>query len=49
MEDSAEHLVGQYLKHINNFDFLEYNLQTKLKQGELDVVGINSFQRKVYM
>ena len=49
MEDPGEHLVGQYLKYIKDCDFVEYNLKTKLKQGEIDVVGINSSQSKVYI
>ena len=49
MEDPGEHLVGQYLKYINNCDFVEYNLQTKMRQGEIDVVGISSYQKKVYI
>ena len=49
MEDPGEHLVGQYLKYINGCDFVEYNLKTKSSQGEIDVVGINSSQRKVYI
>ena len=49
MEDPGEHLVGQYLKYINGCDFVEYNLETKSTQGEIDVVGINSSQRKVYI
>ena len=49
MENSGEHLVGQYLKFIKNCDFVEYKLQTKFVQGEIDVVGINSSERKVYV
>ena len=49
MEDPREHLVGQYLKYIKGCDFVEYNLQTKSKQGEIDVVGINSSESKVYI
>jgi hypothetical protein len=49
MEEPGEHLVGQYLKYIKDCDFVEYNLKTKLKQGEIDVVGINSSQSKVYI
>ena len=49
MEDPGEHLVGQYLKYIKGCDFVEYNLQTKLKQGEIDVVAINSSESKVYI
>ncbi len=49
MEDPGENLVGQYLKYIKNCDFVEYNLQTKIRQGEIDVVGISSSERKVYI
>jgi hypothetical protein len=40
MEDSGEHLVGQYLKEVKKCDFVEYNIQTGDKQGEIDVIGI---------
>lgn len=49
MENAGEHLVGQYLRQIKNCDFVEYNLQTKFKQGEIDVVGIDSVNNKVYI
>jgi len=49
MENPGEHLVGQYLRHLKNCDFVEYNLQTKFKQGEIDVVGINSDEKQVYI
>lgn len=49
MEDPGEQLVGQYLKYINGCDFVGYNLETKSPQGEIDVVGINSSQKKVYI
>ena len=49
MEDPGEHLVGQYLKEIEKCDFVEYNLQTKSRQGEIDVVGINSSKNIVYI
>ncbi|MBU1643770.1 MAG: hypothetical protein KKA62_01750 [Nanoarchaeota archaeon] len=49
MEDPGEHLVGQYLKEIKNCDFVEFNLQTKKVQGEIDVVGINSSDKIVYI
>lgn len=49
MENPGEHLVGQYLKYIKNCDFVEYNLQTIFQQGEIDVVGIDSTQNKVYI
>jgi len=49
MENPGEHLVGQYLKLIKKCDFVEYNLQTKFAQGEIDVVGINSGDKKIYI
>ena len=47
MEDPGEHLVGQYLREVLKCDFVEYNLQTKITQGEIDVVGINSSKNEV--
>lgn len=49
MENAGEHLVGQYLRQIKNCDFVEYNLQTFFKQGEIDVVGIDSVNKKIYI
>lgn len=49
MENPGEHLVGQYLREIKVCDFVEYNLQTKFTQGEIDVVGINSTEKIVYI
>ena len=49
MENPGEHLVGQNLREIKECDFVEYNLQTKKTQGEIDVIGINSTKKKVYI
>ena len=49
MENPGEHLVGQYLREIKECDFVEYNLQTKFTQGEIDVVGIDSTKGIVYI
>ncbi len=49
MENPGEHLVGQYLREIKKCDFVEFNLQTKFSQGEIDVVGINSSEKIVYV
>ena len=49
MENPGEHLVGQYLREVKKCDFIEYNLQTKFVQGEIDVVGINSSDKIVYI
>lgn len=49
MEDPGEHLVGEYLRAVKGCDFIEYNLQTKFVQGEIDVVGIDSNSNRVYI
>ncbi|MDR1792888.1 MAG: hypothetical protein LBR36_05555 [Bacteroidales bacterium] len=49
MENPGEHLVGEYLKSVKKCDFVEYNLQTKEKQGEIDVIGINSIEKEIYV
>ena len=49
MENPGEHLVGQYLKEVKGCDFVEYNLQTKYVQGEIDVIGINSNEKFIYV
>lgn len=49
MENPGEHLVGQFLKYLRQCDFVEYNLETKGVQGEIDVIGINSSKKKVYV
>ena len=49
MEKPGEHLVGQYLREIRKCDFIEYNLATKKVTGEIDVVGINSSNKIVYV
>ena len=49
MENPGEHLVGQYLRNVKNCDFVEYNLQTVSPQGEIDVVGIDSTKKQIYI
>lgn len=49
MENPGEHIVGQYLQLVKGCDFVQYNLQTKKTQGEIDVVAINSNERKIYV
>ncbi len=48
MENPGEHLVGQYLREVKKCDFVEFNLQTRFVQGEIDVVGINSSKKIAY-
>lgn len=49
MENIGEHLVGQYLQEIKECDFVQYNLQTKFTQGEIDVVAINSNKKEIFI
>ncbi|MDV6340671.1 hypothetical protein R2083_02740 [Nitrosomonas sp. Is35] len=45
----GEELVASYLEHIKGCDFIQKNLYTPDVQGEIDVVGINLKERKVYI
>ena len=49
MKNPGEHLVGQYLREVKKCDFVEYNLHTTSHQGEIDVVGIDSINKQVYI
>jgi len=44
----AEELAGSFLKEVLDCDFVEYNLQMRFIQGEIDVVGINLDKKRVY-
>ena len=45
----GEQLVSSYLRYIRKCDFIQTNLYTVDVQGEIDVVGINLKERKVYV
>lgn len=45
----GEELVSSYLKHIKSCDFTQQNLYTPDVQGEIDVVGVNLKEKKVYV
>lgn len=45
----GEEIAGTYLKTILNCEFVEYNLYTNDVQGEIDVVGVNNVDKKVYV
>lgn len=45
----GEELVASYLRHIKGCDFTQQNLYTPDEQGEIDVVGINLSEKKVYI
>lgn len=49
VENPGEELVGSYLKEVLNCEFVEFNLNTKFTQGEIDVVGINYDKKIVYI
>jgi hypothetical protein len=49
MENAGEELAGNYLRWVLDCDFVEYNLNTKAVQGEIDVVGVNLGKKLVYV
>ncbi|MCX8508879.1 MAG: hypothetical protein ORN49_08395 [Rhodobacteraceae bacterium] len=49
MENIGERLVGDYLGVIQGCDFVTFNLHTPDVQGEIDVVGINTAARKLFI
>ena len=49
MENPGEELVGSYLREVLECDFVEFNLRTRFVQGEIDVIGINTAKKTVYI
>lgn len=49
MENPGEELVGSYLKFVLECDFVDYNPSTRDSQGEMDVIGINTAKKIVYI
>ena len=49
MINVGEQLVSSYLRYIRKCEFTQMNLYTVEAQGEIDVVGINLKDRKVYV
>ena len=45
----GEEIAGAYLKEIKNCDFVDYNIYTKDVQGEIDVIGVDTIGKKVYI
>ena len=45
----GEEICGEWLRHIKGCEFVQYNLQTTHVQGEIDVIGINLTERKIYV
>ncbi|MGI0049566.1 MAG: hypothetical protein ACREAW_08490, partial [Nitrososphaera sp.] len=49
MENPGEELVGSYLKFVKGCDFVDYNPSTRDSQGEMDVIGINTAKKTIYI
>ena len=47
--DTGEEIVIAYLKYIKGCDFIQSNLYTPDIQGEIDVVGIDINNKKIYV
>lgn len=44
----GEEICGEWLRHVEGCEFIQYNLKTPHIQGEIDVIGINLTNRTVY-
>jgi len=49
MQNIGEEIAGEYLKVIKGCEFIEYNLYTPDVQGEIDVIGIDVKNKKIYV
>ena len=49
MENLGERIVGDYLRHIEGCDFVDFNVYTKAVQGEIDVIGINLLKKSAFV
>lgn len=49
MQNIGEEIAGEYLKVIKGCEFIEYNLYTPDIQGEVDVVGIDIDNKRLYV
>ncbi|WP_374244917.1 hypothetical protein [Zoogloea sp.] len=49
MINVGEQLVASYLQYIRGCNFIQTNLYTVESHGEIDVIGINLEERKVYV
>ena len=49
MENPGERLVGDYLRYIKGCDFIDFNVYTKLVQGEIDVIGVDHPNKRAYI
>lgn len=44
----GEEICGEWLRHIKQCEFIQYNLKTPGVQGEIDVIGLSMKDRTVY-
>src|SRR5277367_6802764 len=44
----GEEICGEWLRHVKQCEFIQYNLKTPDVQGEIDVIGLNMKTRTVY-
>ena len=44
----GEEICGGWLRHVKGCEFVQYNLETTQVQGEIDVIGINLAEHRVY-
>jgi hypothetical protein len=49
MENLGERLVGDYLRYFKQCDFIDFNVYTKLVQGEIDVIGVAHAKKRAYI
>ena len=49
MQNVGEEIVGEYLRLCRDCDFVSYNVSTPDIQGEIDVVGINTKTRQLFV
>ena len=49
MINVGEQLVSSYLRYIRDCDFTQVNLYTIESRGEIDVVGLNMAEQRVYI
>ncbi|GMR18009.1 MAG: hypothetical protein BMS9Abin33_0408 [Gammaproteobacteria bacterium] len=49
MQNLGEEIAGEYLKIVKGCEFIEYNLHTPDVQGEIDVVGIDVKNKRIYI
>lgn len=49
MKTVSEEICGEYLRCILKCDFIQYNVNNPDIQGEIDVIGINLNEKKIYV